>query len=165
MRYGKVFVVSPIREFHRYSEGSELTERNIRILQNTIRWAADQMEIRGIDVRTVLDLAQLPSDVTAYAVRRLLATKTWNTMMENETHEAIDWCDAVALMPECGNVRSPYVQSVREYAEEHFRPVVGAEEIIGIDEGDFKRQIFEIENALSGVHRRKKVLMKGARTK
>lgn len=164
----RIFLVSPVAEFHRWTPETDVTPRNLRILENQLAWVSGVLDLNGYEVRTSLDSAELPpmdgtSGYRTQALTLLFRSSVWNRQMERKDREAVEWCDTVALMPECRQVLSSHVDRVKEYAEELKKPVIRIEDIVKIDSGDFRRSLADIEKAIVGSRTRRTVLMKGGR--
>lgn len=163
-----IFLVSPVAEFHRWTPETDVTPKNLRVLENQLSWASSVLDLNGYEVKTSLQLASLPpmdgsSGYRTQALRLLFRSSVWNREMERKDRETVEWCDAVALMPECRQVLSSHVDRVKENAKRLSKPVLDIEDIVKIDSGDFRRSLSDIEKAVVGSRTRRTVLMKGGR--
>lgn len=163
-----ILLASPVAEFHRWAPEMEVTPRNLRVLEGQLEWARGMLDLNGYAVRTSLELAAIPerkgggTPGTA-ALSALFRSGVWNRQMEERDREAVDWCDAVALMPECGLVASTHVDRVKALAKGCGKPVMDVEELLQTDVGDFRKSLADIENAVMATRSRRVVLMKGGR--
>lgn len=165
MSYQRIILVSPIKEFHIYAADMQITPKYLKVLVATVRWASELLEEHGMEVESVLDIGGIEEGITPAGLMSLFRSSTWERMFNENLGELIrNWADAVALMPECRSVRSELVRNIREMAHDAFIPVVNAEELIGISEGDFRRDLMAIENAIMEPRQRSKIIMRGSRT-
>lgn len=166
MNTSRILLVSPIREFHIYSKDMKLTPKYLTLLVSTLRWTADLLRDRGFEVRTVLDVGGLDGGETPEELMRLFFSSVWAEAFSHELEETIStWCGRVALMPEARIVDSALVRSIRESARLRFIPVVDVEELLGISEGDFRKDLDAIERGILDTRQRSKIIMRGSRVK
>lgn len=163
-----IFLVSPVAEFHRWTPETDVTPKNIRILEGQLQWVKGILDLNGYEVRTSLDIARIPQrddgkPLTTGALALLFRSDAWNRQMEDADREAVGWCDAVVLMPECGLVVSTHVDRVKRTAGECGKPVLNAEDVVQVDTGDFRKALADIEKAINASRSKRMVLMKGGR--
>ena len=163
-----LFLVSPVAEFHRWTPEMDVPPRNLRILEGQLQWVRGILDLNGYEVRTSLDLAEIPEQMGGKplktgALALLFRSDAWNRQMEEKDREAVGWCDAVVLMPECGLVASTHVGRVKSLAEEYGKPILSAEDVVKVDTGDFRKSLADIEKAINATRSKRVVLMKGGR--
>lgn len=163
MFYERLFIVSPICEFHACGYPPEPTGRTIRILQGTLDWADELMKGRGCETKNVLDIARLPSKLDSGILAKIFGSRAWNDDYLSECLKAIEWCEAVALMPECCRVQSPSVDYIRKEASKRGRAVHKFIDIVGVSEGSFLKDLERIEEAVLSERSHRKIIMKGER--
>lgn len=164
----RIFLVSPVAEFHRWTPETSVTPKNLKVLENQLAWVVEILDLNGYEVRTSLELAELPSmnpgtGFRTEALSMLFRSKTWNEAMADKDRETVEWCDAIALMPECRLVLSTHVDRVKEFGQECGKPVLKIEDVIKVDSGDFRKTLSDIEKAIVGSRVKRVVLMKGGR--
>ena len=165
MSYQRIILVSPVKEFHIYAADIQLTPKYLKVLVATVRWVSGLLEDHGMDVENVLDIGGIEEGVTPAELMSLFRSRAWERSFNESLSELLrNWADAVALMPECRNVRSELVRNIREMARESFVPVVDVEDLLGISECTLRRDLMAIENAIMEPHQRPKIIMRGSRS-
>lgn len=163
MDIDNVFLIAPIIEFHQYTPDIRLTDALFRALQNSLQWAEAMLNSNNVGVITILDAASFPLDASASEVRYLMSTREWNESFMASADKIIDAVDAIALMPDVKEVRSPLMERIRDMAAEKDKPEIDAFAAAGIDDGDFRKNLLLIDDASMHARERSKIIMRGGR--
>ena len=162
-RIGSVYLISPIAEFRQYTPDVRLTDALLRSLQNSLQWTQDILRTNGIEAVTILEIAAFPIGATASSVRYYLGRPGFVSSLLSSSRKAIESTDALCLMPDAREVRSPLIESIRSIAAELGKPEVDAYAAADVDDSDFRRNLNLIDEATRHVRERAKVIMRGGR--
>lgn len=165
--FKNIFLVSPVKEFHSYmTAGTELNSKYLRLLCAELEWATDYLKSEGTEVRDILKIAGISGKESSEDLFRLFASKTWNKYFESECINTVsNWADVVALMPEAHIIGSDIVDLIKDESKKHYVPVVNIEKLIQVTEGEFRKELDQIENAFLNNKNRSKILARGARAR
>lgn len=158
-----VVILSPIAEFHAYTPGTRLTDGMLRVLSDTIRYASDMLDAKGIRAVSVLDIAGFPKNANSFTVRTIMEQRGWYDSFMERIEDALGSADALALMPDVHSVSSPLCDAVRRLASRMGVPEADMYEAAQVDDSDFRNALFLIEDAVLHPRERTKIIMRGGR--
>lgn len=161
--YKRIFLLSPVRDFHKRIASDEMSPRLYDVLKAQLEWAVSILEAKGMECRTTLELAPVKDVYTSAVLTKIFRTASWNRQFIEKGDEALHWCDCIALMPECQRVKSEDMLRILEKGKENYLPVMNVEELIGISSGDVRRSLDEIELSHLRAREHSKIIMRGGR--
>lgn len=165
MKYGRIFLLSPVRDFHRRIASDRMTVKLYGVLTAQLQWARDMLTVRDKEVRTILECAPIKECMSSKELVMVFGTELWNRTFRKGVEESIAWCDCIGLMPECRRVESDDIGWILSLAKRSYLPVVDVEKLIGISEGSCRQALDEIEFQHMNAREHSKVLQRGGRQK